>query len=41
MDISAYSLIALVKEAAPLMQGRGGSVLAMTYYGWAEGVSQL
>lgn len=33
LDISAYSLIALVKAAAPLMQGRNGSVIAMTYYG--------
>jgi enoyl-[acyl-carrier protein] reductase I len=33
LDISAYSLVALVKEAAPLMRGRGGSVLTMTYYG--------
>lgn len=33
MDISAYSLVGLMREAAPLMQGRGGSVLAMTYYG--------
>ncbi|BCG46658.1 Enoyl-[acyl-carrier-protein] reductase [NADH] [Citrifermentans bremense] len=33
LDISAYSLIALAKEAAPLMQGRGGSIIAMTYYG--------
>jgi enoyl-[acyl-carrier protein] reductase I len=33
MDISAYSLIALVKEAAPLMKGRNGSVITMTYYG--------
>lgn len=33
LDISAYSLIALTKEAAPLMQGRDGSVLTMTYYG--------
>jgi enoyl-[acyl-carrier protein] reductase I len=32
MDISAYSLIALVKEAYPLMKDRGGSVLALTYY---------
>lgn len=32
MDISAYSLIALVKEAAPLMKGRNGSVIAMSYY---------
>lgn len=33
MDISAYSLIALVREAFPLMQGRDGSVVTMSYYG--------
>jgi enoyl-[acyl-carrier protein] reductase I len=33
LDISAYSLVALVKEAAPLMIGRNGSILTMTYYG--------
>lgn len=33
LDISAYSLVAMAKEAAPLMQGRKGSILAMTYYG--------
>ena len=33
LDVSAYSLIALMKEAAPLMAGRRGSVLAMSYYG--------
>ena len=33
LDVSAYSLIALMKEAAPLMTGRSGSVLAMSYYG--------
>jgi enoyl-[acyl-carrier protein] reductase I len=31
-DISAYSLVALARVAAPLMT-EGGSVLAMTYYG--------
>src|SRR5213596_5370 len=31
-DISAYSLVALAREAAPLMT-HGGSILAMTYYG--------
>src|SRR5688572_31608305 len=31
-DISAYSLIALARAAAPLMP-EGGSVIAMTYYG--------
>jgi enoyl-[acyl-carrier protein] reductase I len=33
MNISVYSLIGLVKEAAPLMQGRDGSIITMTYYG--------
>lgn len=33
MDVSAYSLIALAKEAAPLMEGRGGSIVTLTYYG--------
>jgi enoyl-[acyl-carrier protein] reductase I len=31
-DISAYSLVALAREATPLMTN-GGSVVAMTYYG--------
>jgi enoyl-[acyl-carrier protein] reductase I len=31
-DVSAYSLVALAREAAPLMTD-GGSILAMTYYG--------
>ena len=31
-DVSAYSLIALAREAAPLMT-QGGSIVAMTYYG--------
>jgi len=33
LDISAYSLIALSRAAAPLMAGREGSILTMTYYG--------
>jgi enoyl-[acyl-carrier protein] reductase I len=34
MDISAYSLIALARGAAPLMEKRGGgSVLTLTYLG--------
>jgi enoyl-[acyl-carrier protein] reductase I len=33
MDVSAYSLVALAKEAAPLMEGRSGSIVALTYYG--------
>jgi len=31
-DVSAYSLVALSRAAAPLM-GEGGSIVAMTYYG--------
>jgi len=31
-DISAYSLVALSREAAPMMT-EGGSILAMSYYG--------
>lgn len=33
LDISAYSLIALLKAAQPLMAGRNANALAMTYYG--------
>jgi enoyl-[acyl-carrier protein] reductase I len=32
MDVSAYSLVAMVREARPLM-ANGGSVMALTYYG--------
>ena len=32
MDVSAYSLTALARRAAPLMGG-GGSILTLTYYG--------
>ncbi|HTX21886.1 MAG TPA: enoyl-ACP reductase [Candidatus Aquilonibacter sp.] len=31
-DVSAYSLVALARAAAPLMAG-GGSIVAMSYYG--------
>src|SRR4030095_3966388 len=31
-DVSAYSLVALAREAAPLMTN-GASIVAMTYYG--------
>ncbi len=34
-DISAYSLVALAKRAAPLMT-EGGSIVAMSYYGAAK-----
>jgi enoyl-[acyl-carrier protein] reductase I len=33
MDVSAYSLIALAREAAPLMDGRNGAILTLSYYG--------
>jgi len=33
MDISAYSLIGLLKAAQPLMAGRNACALAMSYYG--------
>lgn len=32
-DISAYSFVALAKGARPLMQGRNGSMLTLTYHG--------
>jgi enoyl-[acyl-carrier protein] reductase I len=33
LDVSTYSLVALAREAAPLMEGRPGSILTLTYYG--------
>jgi len=33
MDVSAYSLVALARGAAPLMEGRAGSIVSLTYYG--------
>jgi enoyl-[acyl-carrier protein] reductase I len=33
MDISAYSLVAAAKRAEPLMEGRGGSIITLSYYG--------
>ena len=32
-DISVYSLVALAKRAAPLMEGRPGSIITLTYLG--------
>jgi enoyl-[acyl-carrier protein] reductase I len=32
-DVSVYSLVALARAAAPLMQERGGSIITLTYYG--------
>jgi enoyl-[acyl-carrier protein] reductase I len=31
LDISAYSLIALARQAAPLLKANGGSILTLTY----------
>lgn len=33
LDISSYSLVALTRHAAPLMQGRNGSIVTLTYMG--------
>jgi len=33
MDVSAYSMVALARHATPLMEGRGGSMLTLTYMG--------
>lgn len=33
MDISAYSFIAIMKEARPMMLGRNASALTLTYHG--------
>lgn len=33
LDVSAYSLVALARGAAPLMEGRNGAMVTLTYYG--------
>lgn len=33
MDISVYSFLAVMKAAQPMMHGRGGSALTLSYYG--------
>jgi enoyl-[acyl-carrier protein] reductase I len=33
MDISAYSLVASARRAEPLMEGRNGSIVTLSYYG--------
>jgi len=33
LDISAYSLVAVAKRAEPLMEGRAGSIITMSYHG--------
>lgn len=33
MDVSAFSLVALAKAASPLMEGRNGAMVTLSYYG--------
>lgn len=33
MDVSVYSLAAVTRHAVPLMEGREGSIITLTYYG--------
>jgi enoyl-[acyl-carrier protein] reductase I len=33
MDISAYTLVAAARRAEPLMEGRNGSIVTLSYYG--------
>jgi enoyl-[acyl-carrier protein] reductase I len=33
LDISAYTLVAAAKRAEPLMEGRNGSIITLSYYG--------
>ena len=33
LEVSAYSLVTLAKKAQPLMEGRGGKIITMSYYG--------
>ncbi len=33
LEVSAYSLVALAKRVQPLMDGRGGKIITMSYYG--------
>jgi enoyl-[acyl-carrier protein] reductase I len=33
MDISVYSLVAMARYAAPIMEGRDGVILTLSYYG--------
>ncbi|MGQ0814540.1 MAG: enoyl-ACP reductase FabI [Gemmatimonadota bacterium] len=39
LDVSAYSLVALARRAAPLMKPDGGSIVTLTYYGSEKVVS--
>ncbi len=39
LDVSAFSLVALARAAAPLMEGRPGSIVSLSYYGSEKVVS--
>ena len=41
MDVSAYSLVALTRHAAPLMEGRNGAMSDADLHGFGESHSQL
>jgi len=40
LDVSAYSLVAVTRAAAPLMRGRRGSVVTLSYYGAEKVIPQ-
>ncbi|MBI5971160.1 MAG: enoyl-ACP reductase [Deltaproteobacteria bacterium] len=39
LDVSAYSLVALVKAAIPLMEGRDSCIVTLSYYGSEKVIS--
>jgi enoyl-[acyl-carrier protein] reductase I len=39
LDVSAYSLIPMARLAAPLMEGHGGSIIALSYLGAERAVA--
>jgi len=39
LDVSAYSLVALVKAAIPLMEGRDAGIVTLSYYGSEKVIS--
>jgi enoyl-[acyl-carrier protein] reductase I len=40
LDVSAYSLVAVARAAAPLMRGRRGSVVTLSFYGAEKVIPQ-
>lgn len=39
LDVSAFSLVALTKAALPLMEGKGGTIVTLSYYGAEKVIS--